>query len=530
MQKIHSFTTKCALYLSLVFASLLFISGFLSTSYSTDMASQKVLYKWDNPIFGILGILVFLGIMALILHISSGNEALTKKVLLYIAFGWFILLGGIFFIFCRSVPSADAYTVYLMTQNFAIGDTSAIHPTASYLAYYPQQVGLIAFWEPLIRLWNLLPINFEAYHFLKIVYLGLSLVIFYFQYLTVHFLFKKDKVDIIFILISMINIPFIMYTSYIYSEIPSLAAISVGIYFFLKFNDAVKQTSPGKTCLYFILAVLSLTVSVLFRKNALIIIIAVLIISFFGWVGNYKQKSRLLFTIILAICSLSILPLVTKFYEWRGNNTLNSGVTATSYIAMGMQDTGRGAGWYNSFNFTTFEESGWNAEKANEISRAAIAERLQYFSDNPAYTARFYLEKFLSQWTDGTYAARQALLAEHGGRAEFFNNLLNGPLGNYLIYYCNSLQNILYLGCVICFLGLRKGNLSNHTDKLTCCIFMIDVFGGFLFHMLWEANSRYIFTYGMLLIPYAAVGLSQLSEFIRNIVSKYMSKNNSQNA
>ena len=135
MQKIHNFTTKCAIYLSLIFASLLFFSGFLSTSYSTDMASQKVLYKWDNPIFGILGILVYLGIMALILHISSKNEALTKKVLLYIALGWFILLGGIFFVFCRSVPSADAYTVYLMTKNFAIGDTSAIHPTASYLAY-----------------------------------------------------------------------------------------------------------------------------------------------------------------------------------------------------------------------------------------------------------------------------------------------------------------------------------------------------------------------------------------------------------
>ena len=48
---------------------------------------------------------------------------------------------------------------------------------------------------------------------------------------------------------------------------------------------------------------------------------------------------------------------------------------------------------------------------------------------------------------------------------------------------------------------------------------IITVIGGFLFHMMWEANSRYIFPYAMLLIPYAAFGFGNILE--KNILNDY---------
>ena len=36
---------------------------------------------------------------------------------------------------------------------------------------------------------------------------------------------------------------------------------------------------------------------------------------------------------------------------------------------------------------------------------------------------------------------------------------------------------------------------------------LIAVLGGFLFHIIWEANSRYIFVYSLLLMPYCAAGI-----------------------
>ena len=41
---------------------------------------------------------------------------------------------------------------------------------------------------------------------------------------------------------------------------------------------------------------------------------------------------------------------------------------------------------------------------------------------------------------------------------------------------------------------------------------MIAVLGGFLFHMVWEANSRYILPYFLLMLPYAAWGLGTAAE------------------
>ena len=41
---------------------------------------------------------------------------------------------------------------------------------------------------------------------------------------------------------------------------------------------------------------------------------------------------------------------------------------------------------------------------------------------------------------------------------------------------------------------------------------LIGIFGGILFTMLWEAKSRYVFPYLLLLLPYAAAGMYGLME------------------
>ena len=46
--------------------------------------------------------------------------------------------------------------------------------------------------------------------------------------------------------------------------------------------------------------------------------------------------------------------------------------------------------------------------------------------------------------------------------------------------------------------------------KLERAYFALNIFGGFLFHMIWEAQSRYILGYYVMLLPIAAVGLGQI--------------------
>lgn len=523
LEKLYNFSDRFIQVLSVIFSGILLLCGFLTTSYSINMETQLVLSKWDSPLRNIAEVTLFLLLTGLLMHAAKRNIAFAKKLLFATTSLWILGMGAILIVFSKTVPAADAYSVYEIASFLAKGDTSVIHSTNSYLSYYPQQIGLVSFLEPLIRLWNLLSLGLPAYHFLKIIYVFLGLLIFYFQYRTVHLLFQNDRTDCIFMILMGANLPFIMYTSFVYGEIPSFAALSIALYSFLRMLSALAETHNRLTAKYAILSLIFFTVSVALRKNSLIIIIAVVLVSCLLWC-RHRRPLLLLFAALCAICAVSILPLIQKGYELRGGDTLRSGVTATSYFAMGMQESSRANGWYNGFNFNTYQYTGMDTELTNEISRAAILERLHYFKENPVYAVNFYLQKFLSQWTDGTYACRQATLATFGGRHSLFCELYDGKYSRAFIAYCNLFQNIIYLGLFICCVGIRKNKIEVKHSGLPCYLGLIGVFGGFLFHMLWEANSRYIFLYGMLMLPYASAGieacLTTVTHFRINLLTK----------
>jgi hypothetical protein len=389
----------------------------------------------------------------------------------------------------------------------------------------------------------------------------------------------------------------IMYSSFVYGEIPSFAALSVGCYLLLRLlggvspggssrdnvspggsspdssyrNNVSRNDAPSVTAYDYVPrmlrqilftgfgSILFLTLSVMLRKNSLIPVIAVLLVLLFEALRPGRNGKMRLGLLIMAVClavtSVSVLPLTQKIYEKKAGNTLSSGVTAMSYLAMGMQEASRGCGWYNGFNIDTYDTAGMDTAIANEISRLAIDERLTYFREHPGYTADFYLHKHLSQWADGTYASRQATLATYGGRSAFFKEVYEGSLSGGYIEWCNAWQNVLYLGVLVfCIDSLKKrrkskvvGHMADQTaghtvgctadqtaghtagrtadqmadqlgadrhdadrhgvDQLYVYVGLIAVLGGFLFHTFWEANSRYIFSYSLLLMPYCGTGV-----------------------
>ena len=465
----------------------------------------------------------------------------------------------------------------------------------------------MAFLELLLRIWNLTGLSVPAWHFIKLVYVCLLCGAIWFQYLSLQYLWPENykKISCCYLVMVCCNLPMIMYSSFVYGEIPSFAALSVGCYLLLRLlgssspdsfsrdnvslgsasldssyrdnisrNDAPSVTAHGPAphmlCRIIFTgfgSILFLTLSVMLRKNSLVPVIAVLLVLLFEALRPGRNGKMRLGLLIMAVClavtSVNVLPLTQKIYEKKAGNTLSSGVTAMSYLAMGMQEAPRGCGWYNGFNIDTYDAAGMDTALANEISRLAINERLVYFREHPGYTADFYLHKHLSQWADGTYASRQATLATYGGRGAFFKEVYEGSLSGGYIEWCNAWQNILYLGVLVfCIDSLKKrrefrvaGHMADQTaghtagctadhmadqldadqlgadrhgadrhgadrlgadrygadrhgaDRLYVYVGLIAVLGGFLFHTFWEANSRYIFSYSLLLMPYCGAGV-----------------------
>lgn len=594
---IYRLGLNIVMLLTLLLSMLLFAGSFLTTCYADNMETQQVLLRPDNPLWNLLELagfgLLFCG--CLYLYEKIGEKF--RRGLLVFTLTFVFGLGILLILFGRTVPAADALSVYNAAAEWILGNTDIIHPTVSYLSYYPQQIGLMAFWELLLRIWNLTGLSVPAWHFIKLVYVCLLCGAIWFQYLSLQYLWPENykKISCCYLVLVCCNLPMIMYSSFVYGEIPSFAALSVGCYLLLRLLGSVSPggsyrdnvspggSSPGGSSpdssyrdnvsrndapsvtaydyvprmLRQILftgfgSILFLTLSVMLRKNSLIPVIAVLLVLLFEALRPGRNGKMRLGLLIMAVClavtSVGILPLVQKCYEKKAGNTLSSGVTAMSYLAMGMQEASRGCGWYNGFNIDTYDTAGMDTAIANEISRLAIDERLTYFREHPGYTADFYLHKHLSQWADGTYASRQATLATYGGRSAFFKEVYEGSLSEGYIEWCNAWQNVLYLGVLVfCIGSLKKrrkskvvGHMADQTagrtagctadhmadqldadqlgadrhgadwhgaDRLYIYVGLIAVLGGFLFHTFWEANSRYIFSYSLLLMPYCGAGV-----------------------
>ena len=614
---IYRLGLNIVMLLTLLLSMLLFAGSFLTTCYADNMETQQVLLRPDNPLWNLLELagfgLLFCG--CLYLYEKIGEKF--RRGLLVFTLTFVFGLGILLILFGRTVPAADALSVYNAAAEWILGNTDIIHPTVSYLSYYPQQIGLMAFLELLLRIWNLTGLSAPAWHFIKLVYVCLLCGAVWFQYLSLQYLWpeKYKKISCCYLVLVCCNLPMIMYSSFVYGEIPSFAALSVGCYLLLRllggvspggsyrdnvspcgsspdssyrdnvslgssspdssYRDNVSRNdAPSVTAYDYVPrmlrqilftgfgSILFLTLSVMLRKNSLIPVIAVLLVLLFEALRPGRNGKMRLGLLIMAVClavtSVGILPLIQKCYEKKAGNTLSSGVTAMSYLAMGMQEASRGCGWYNGFNIDTYDTAGMDTAIANEISRLAIDERLTYFREHPGYTADFYLHKHLSQWADGTYASRQATLATYGGRSAFFKEVYEGSLSGGYIEWCNAWQNVLYLGVLVfCIDSLKKrrkskvvghmadqtaghtaGCTADHmaehtagrtadpivghtagrtadrpgtdrlgTDHLYVYVGLIAVLGGFLFHTIWEANSRYIFVYSLLLMPYCAAGI-----------------------
>lgn len=524
---IYRLGLNIVMLLTLLLSMLLFAGSFLTTCYADNMETQQVLLRPDNPLWNLLELAGFGSLFCGCLSLYEKIGEKFRRGLLVFTLTFVFGLGILLILFGRTVPAADALSVYNAAAEWILGNTDIIHPTVSYLSYYPQQIGLMAFLELLLRIWNLTGLSVPAWHFIKLVYVCLLCGAVWFQHLSLQYLWPENykKISCCYLVLVCCNLPMIMYSSFVYGEIPSFAALSVGCYLLLRLlggSSRILFTGFG--------SILFLTLSVLLRKNSLIPVIAVLLVLLFEALRPGRNGKMRLGLLIMAVClavtSVGILPLVQKCYEKKAGNTLSSGVTAMSYLAMGMQEASRGCGWYNGFNIDTYDTAGMDTALANEISRLAIDERLTYFREHPGYTADFYLHKHLSQWADGTYASRQATLATYGGRSAFFKEVYEGSLGGGYIEWCNAWQNVLYLGVLVFCIGSlkkrRKSKVVGHmdgrtadrlgadrlgTDRLYVYVGLIAVLGGFLFHTFWEANSRYIFSYSLLLMPYCGAGI-----------------------
>ena len=197
-----------------------------------------------------------------------------------------------------------------------------------------------------------------------------------------------------------------------------------------------------------------------------------------------------------------------SFYETRADVKLNDGAPMILYVAMGMQKGEGAPGWSNGYILHAYwGASDFDGELATAMAVEDIRTSVSGFRSAPLYAAKFYRDKFTSQWNDPTYECFAMTHINGWERCGVVNSMYVGKLHTLMTWFMNQYQSLVFAGVFlwIIFQYWRKKPLEDQ-------VLLVTIFGGLLFHMLWEAKGRYILPYFVMMLPMAAAGLAEVTK------------------
>jgi len=235
--------------------------------------------------------------------------------------------------------------------------------------------------------------------------------------------------------------------------------------------------------------------------------------------GRRVRRERIKKEIIYYIF-LSILIIITGFliytYIKKANNSMGINVdrekrfNITHYAMLGWNTESKGVFTVKDENFSGKYEKLKDREKANieELKRRITEMGLGGVINQIA-------RKILTNYNDGTFSGVATFVYI---RKEYNIEGINKELSEFLknIYYENGKYNMLYTQIMQClWIGILIFNMFSYNDgkSTKISIVILGIIGLFIFEILFEARSRYIFIYVPLYIFLGVIGLRNVLSF-----------------
>lgn len=487
------------LFLAIILILNLLFTAFLDSSEHITITINKLGYFWGL----MLSVMIIFFITKFInQYLENNSQRKLRKTLFIFAISSYMIFMIVWIIKIKPPIVGDqghvcdlAQTFYSENEEEYLTKMSYAGVTINrYMEAYQQQIPLAFVYSIFFKI-----INSPIRELIKVINIICSILIVFALYKISNILNKKYKINksrVLTLILTFISLP--MLSTFVYGDIPSIALCLYNIFFMMKYIET-------KTNKYIIFASICTMLAYMMRMNSLIFLIAsviYLVLNFFEEFNKKLWKEKLINILIIVIyISASIIPssLIKTYYLDKYNLDKSKTYPNISYFLMAMEEGERCNGWYNEKIAEYALKKGKAIEKEylNEIRN-----RLDYFCQNPEYVIKFYIIKIASMWTENTYSAVNVNTIDS---YEFLRDIVK-PLTFY--------QKVLLIFMSICSLIILIKNRNNISMEV---IFLLTVFvGGFAFHILWEAKSRYIIPYIIVLIPIASISIENISQNKKN--------------
>lgn len=481
-------------YISLIPLVLLtFLTTFFQSAIAFDMTETSTITH-NGPKFFLL---LLFGLL-LIYAVTKLIDFVPEKPMFLVFTGFYFVVGTFLLTQIDYVIRDDAMLCYNNALDFYNEIYTNISP-GSYLYRNPHQLGLMVYESLLLHI-NQEPLFLCAVNLFWVMLT--NLFIWRSSYLVYE---DTPRIRKIIILFSFAFLPQFFFFFFAYGTIPGLGCMVIALYLTLR---TLQKHSKWSMILSFVF----MSFACILKKNFMIGGIALILV----YLVNLLKKHHAVYVIAIIglACSL-IVPnrLLTGHYEKLTGAVLTNGMPSTLYIAMGLQENVNNwcaFGWYNHFNDATYNSVNYDAELSSQIALESIQERINIFLSDPQYAFEFFKEKIITTWCEPTFQSIwSGPIMSMGNSTE--NSLLQNLYSSGSIFFLFASAMNVVVVCFFIFAAFfvlwkifRNKEPLNPLD-LFCLLYFI---GGFLFHLVWETKSQYVYPYIIFLIPLAAKGIS----------------------
>lgn len=478
------------------------------TQYIPQFYYEKPVNTFDSMVKNIL-VLVFTVLAIMVLfklekRLSAMVQTWVLRIMPVLLSLWIGACGFWWITMIDRIPVGDQAFIYGGASYFIEGRFFFLEKSG-YCDMWPQQLGLIALIELLFRF-----VGTYNYFACQLICVGMAVGIGILGYLLVRQVSGHMAVAVAYCLAMFACLPLILYTGWVYGDIPSTFFMLLSAYGLLRYEKTGRWG-------WLVGMVAAVVFAILMKENSLIMLIALCLVA--GVHAISKKDKRLFLALALSV----ILPWLVyagiyKMYQIRSGIGPLGGIPAISYVAMGMQESDGKYGWFTQYCKEVYWAADSDPELAAQVSRQDVKERLKVFLNDPAYAWLFYREKILSQWNQPMYQS-MFFSAQYEGSENASPDTIDAKLhGKYflrVLAVCDRMQFILYVGmlCYYLFAVRKKSNILQHMLAVT-------IIGGFFFSILWEAKARYILPYYVMMYPLAAIGYWQALRQVTALIDK----------
>lgn len=477
--------------LCLLVLTLLFYTTLKGTYYSP--LNAPMFFQSDFIPWNILTIFIFFMVIA---YVCKFIDCLKERIFISAA----VLVE---FIICimwvrtsHVMPQVDQNTLCNAAMQFNAGDYTML-ARDGYVNEFRQQLGFITFLRMIFAL-----SGGRNYWIVQYINAAAAAAILFCNCRIAETLGVSRHAKTIAVFLSFFAYPILFYTTFAYGELISTALYLLVV---LEVLSLLKRFQ-WKKC---IIAGLAIGFAVQIRKNILIALIAIIICLLLRFITS-KSRNILIATVSLIIGTIVIQAGINGMYASHFEEGSGS-MPSSLHIAMGMMDGDSGPGWYNGYNRQTFRQNNYDVQRADKEAKMAIRDRMQYFEAHPSKMLTFYYTKVSTQWNNPMYESislNNMFSSEPDGIAyKIFYGDMKEPLDRFMNYF----QGFIYFMMLLYLIYMIR-----HRTGMEYYIIPLTILGGFLFSILWEAKSRYVFPYFVMMLPCAAVVIDKINQKVES--------------